>query len=420
MSWSIRITVAAVSAYVVCRFVVPDTKPLLAALTAMLVIQVTPVSLLASGLERVVAVVAGVVLAVSFSSVVPLSWWSLGLLIFVSVGLGQVLRLRGNLLEVPISAMLVLGVGTLGAESAAWQRIVETLLGAAVGVATNLLFPPKVASGSAAEAIGRLADSMSELVEHAADELAELVEKRGELIPASRAWLDEARRITHQEVPRAGLALTEAEQGRKLNVRALRTQDLGPGLRQGLEALEHSAVSIRSMFRAVADATSERDLTRDGAMSDWLLGLVQTFHEVAAGVRAFGRLVRSDAGPAARLSPDDVLELQGALDGLQEGRARLEDLLTYEPSPELRELEAVVLSTIRRILQEMDLDQRVRRQLELGRPVRPRRPHLGRPHVHGAHAPGETPDRWSTELSSDDDTQVLPAQSRDPRTPPPS
>jgi uncharacterized membrane protein YccC len=351
--------------------------------------------------------------------VVPLSWWSLGLLIFVSVGLGQVLRLRGNLLEVPISAMLVLGVGTLGAESAAWQRIVETLLGAAVGVATNLLFPPKVASGSAAEAIGRLADSMSELVEHAADELAELVEKRGELIPASRAWLDESRRITHQEVPRAGVALTEAEQGRKLNVRALRTQDLGPGLRQGLEALEHSAVSIRSMFRAVADATSDRDLTRDGAMSDWLLGLVQTFHEVAAGVRAFGRLVRSDAGPAARLSPDDVLELQGALDGLQEGRARLEDLLTYEPSPVLRELEAVVLSTIRRILREMDLDQRVRRQLELGRPVRPRRPHLGRPHVHGADAPGETPDRWSTELSSDDDTQVLPAQSRDPRTPPP-
>ena len=71
------------------------------------------------------------------------------LLIFVSMAVGQVLRLRDNLLEVPISAMLVLGVGTLGAGSVAWQRIVETLVGAAVGVATNLLFPPKIATASA-------------------------------------------------------------------------------------------------------------------------------------------------------------------------------------------------------------------------------------------------------------------------------
>ena len=116
VSWSIRITVAAVAGYVVGRVVFPDTQPLLASLTAMLVVQVTPVSLLASGLDRVVAVVTGVVLAVFFVSVVPLEWWSLGLLIFVSMAVGQVLRLRDNLIEVPVSAMLVLGVGGLGAD----------------------------------------------------------------------------------------------------------------------------------------------------------------------------------------------------------------------------------------------------------------------------------------------------------------
>src|SRR6188472_1961123 len=107
--WSLRITVAAVASYVVALLLFPDTQPLLAALTAMLVVQVTPVSLLASGLDRVIAVVTGVALAVLFASVVPLAWWSLGLLIFVSMALGQALRLRDNLLEVPISAMLVLG-----------------------------------------------------------------------------------------------------------------------------------------------------------------------------------------------------------------------------------------------------------------------------------------------------------------------
>jgi hypothetical protein len=428
VSWSMRVTVAAVAGYLVGRLLFPETQPLLASLTAMLVVQVTPVSLLASGLDRVVAVVTGVAVAVLFASVVPLEWWSLGLLIFVSMAVGQALRVRDNLIEVPISAMLVLGVGTLGAGSVAWQRIVETLVGAAVGVATNLLFPPKVATGSAAEAIDGLADSISELVNHAAAELSELLEEGGELEPASRRWLDEARRITHHEVPRAGLALTHAEEGRRLNVRAVRTPDLGPGLRQGLETLEHCAVAIRSMFRALVDATSEQDPTPHEAVTDLFLGLAQTFHEMAVAVDAFGQLVHDDASSDVELSADDVLAVRAALEGLQDARARLEDLLTFESTPELREFDAVVLSTVRRLLREMDLEQRVRRQLQLGRPARPRTPYLGRPAGPRApqHTPTSTPSRststpapaGSLEVQPDDDTQQLPVQRRQrPRKP---
>ncbi|MGH3471944.1 MAG: FUSC family protein [Nocardioidaceae bacterium] len=428
VSWALRITVAAVAAYVVGRLLFPDTQPLLAPLTAMLVVQVTPVTLLTSGLDRVVAVVTGVVLAVLFASVVPLEWWSLGVLIFVSMALGQALRLRGNLLEVPISAMLVLGVGTLGTGSAAWQRIVETLVGAAVAVAANLVFPPKVASASAANAIDGLADSMSDLVNRAAGELSELVQQRDEITPSARLWLDEARRIIHEVVPRAGSALTHAEEGRRLNLRALRTPDLGPGLRQGLEALEHCAVAVRSMFRALLDATAEQDSTRDGVVGDLFLGLAQTLREVAAGIDAFGQLVRNDASPAAKLSRDDVLALQVALDGLQEARARLEDLLTFEATPELRELNAVALSTVRRLLREMHLEQRVRRQLELGGAARPRQPYLGRPRDRGAPQPTSTPSPSTRtalptsplEVLPDVETQQLPAQPRQSRKKPPA
>ena len=427
LSWSLRITVAAVAGYGVGKLLFPGTQPLLAALTAMLVVQVTPVSLLASGLDRVVAVVTGVSLAVVFASVVPLEWWSLGLLIFVSMAIGQALRLRDNLIEVPISAMLVLGVGTLGTGSVAWQRIVETLVGAGVGVATNLLWPPKVATASAAQAIDGLADSISELVSHAATELSELVEEGGEIAPSSRQWLDEARRITHVEVPRAGSALAHAEEGRRLNVRAVRTPDLGPGLRQGLEALEHCAVAVRSMFRALMDATSGQGPGLDGVVTDLLLGLAQTLHEMAAGIDAFGQLVRNDASPAAKLSTEDAFELQAALEGLQEARARLEDLLTVDSTPEMRELNAVALSTVRRLLGEMDLEQRLRRQLQLGRSARPRAPYLGRP--AGPAAPPTTPSRSPsisptasppTEVSPDDDTQTLPVQPRARREKPSS
>ena len=67
--WSLRITIAATASYVVASLIFPGTQPLLAPLTAMLVVQVTPLSLLASGLDRVIAVVAGVVLAVGFAAV---------------------------------------------------------------------------------------------------------------------------------------------------------------------------------------------------------------------------------------------------------------------------------------------------------------------------------------------------------------
>src|SRR4051812_11108869 len=189
----------------------PGTQPLLAPLTAMLVVQVTPVSLLASGVDRVVAVVTGVALAVAFAAVVPLEWWSLGVLIFVSITLGQALRLQSNLIEVAISGMLVLGVGSLSAESAAWQRIAETLVGAAVGIAANLLLPTRVPTADAGRAIEGLADGVSDLLGRSAGELEEAAASEDRSLDGKpESWLGQARQITHHDVPRVGATLIQA------------------------------------------------------------------------------------------------------------------------------------------------------------------------------------------------------------------
>jgi uncharacterized membrane protein YgaE (UPF0421/DUF939 family) len=106
-----RMTGATVAAFLVAELVGLRTPPpLIAALTALLVVQTTLAGTLASGIERVLSVVAGVALAVLFVSLVGLTWWSLGALVAASIIVGQVLRLGPNLVEVPISAMLVLGV----------------------------------------------------------------------------------------------------------------------------------------------------------------------------------------------------------------------------------------------------------------------------------------------------------------------
>jgi hypothetical protein len=399
--WSGRITIAATLSYVVATLLFPGTRPLLAPLTAMLVVQVTPVSLLASGLDRVLAVVSGVSLAVLFASFVPLTWWSLGLLIFVAITVGQALRLRSNLIEVAISGMLVLGVGSFAAELAAWQRITETLVGAAVGILATLVFPPKAATADAGDAIDGLADKVSDLLLRAADEMERLQREDGDVAAAARAWLGEARAITH-EVPAIGAALMQAEQGRRLNVRSVGTADVGPGLRQGLEALEHAAITVRGTFRAVLDAVTDDGWPSGSEAAAVLDRLAGTFRAMAAGVDAFGQLVREEAVPDARLSSADVTAVRDALEELHRTRSRLQEELQSGAAGVVLELDVAVLSAVKRLLQEMDLDARVRRQVRL---LRRRR---------SAHT-GPAPAPAATEPSPEDETQVLPTQPDDRR-----
>jgi hypothetical protein len=402
--WSMRITVAATASYLVASLFFPGTEPLLAPLTAMLVVQVTPLSLLASGLDRVIAVVAGVALAVAFAAVVPLEWWSLGVLILISITLGQFLRLRANLVEVAISAMLVLGVGAIGAEAAAWQRIAETLVGAAVGIIATLVFPPKVGSSDAGRAIDGLADAVSELLARAADELDTMAEgERHGLAGAARGWLDDARRITH-DIPVVGAALLRAEEGRRLNVRAVRAPHVEPGLRQGLEALEHTAVAVRGLMRTVADA-ADGDWLGDDSAGEVLGDLAEALRQLAGGTDAFGELVRHEGDVQVSLGREDIARLQEAQEGMLRVRSRLDAALVRARQPDVVELYAVTRATVRRLQHELALDERVRRQLRL----------LPARRVHTRDAIRRRPvSDWPEPTGPDDPTQVLPTLPVDP------
>jgi hypothetical protein len=361
VAWMVRLTVAAVASYVVAGLVFPHSDPLLAPLTALLVVQLTPVSILASGLQRVASVVAGVSVAVGFSALVDLTWWSLATVIAVSLLIGQVLRLGPNLMEVPISAMLVLGVGARTADSAAWQRIAETLVGAGVGVLSNLLFPPRVSTQEAAVAIEDLADQLAGVLYSAADGLDSEDVSTIALAERAGSWLGEARRVTH-DIPTVGAALLKAEESRRLNLRAIGTTDTGPGLRHGLEALEHSAVALRGMFGAFLDALhgyarQDRELDPDirGAVA-------MLMRDLAGGVESFGRLVQAETQVAGE--PPELAWARQALDNLYEARARVTDLLLIDPRGDstLAVLNFTLLATVERLLQELDLDGHIRRR----------------------------------------------------------
>ena len=383
-----RMAGASVAAFLAAQALgLVDPPPLVAALTGLLVVQATAASTMVNSVQRVLSVVAGVVLAVGFVSVAGLTWWSLFLLVAASIIVGQLLRLGPHLVEVPISAMLVLGVGfTAGAEAAALGRVVETLVGAAVGVLVNVLFPPAVRTRYAGQAVQRLAEEIAALLGEAAQGLGPpsasssggSVTDSGNLIPtdtgwfttpavdrssgdygltadASRRWLDDARRL-NRHVPRVDRALTHADESRRLNVRALSTPQPPRSLRGGLETLELCSVAVRSLFRSidewVRDGTPGSDtkyVVR--ARAAW----VELFEDLAVVMRAFGALLRAETVGAVTAEEGALAD---ALDRLRLDRLRHADVLAADPRehPDVWELNGALVALVDGVLLDLDAD----------------------------------------------------------------
>ncbi|HJX42378.1 MAG TPA: aromatic acid exporter family protein [Geodermatophilus sp.] len=347
---ALRMTGATVAAYLVAQAVgLHEPPPLIAALTALLVVQATLTSTLVNGVQRVLSVVAGVALAVLFVAVLGLSWWSLGVLVAAAIVVGQLLRLGPHLVEVPISAMLVLGVGVAGAESVGGDRVLETLIGAAVGMLVNVLFPPAVQTRYAVRSVERFAGEIAALLDEAAGVLA-----AGPVTPEQTTrWLQDARRL-NRHVPRLDRALAHAEESRRLNVRALRSPSATTGVRAGLDALEYTSVSLRTLFRAIDDATRERTGVEDDA--DYAETVRRTtaglLERMGAVVREFGGVLTAEPGEARRAGE---VRLAGTLAAMAGGRALVADLLIGDARSRtgLWELNSALLTTVDRMLDEL-------------------------------------------------------------------
>jgi len=242
-----KTTLAAVLSFVLAQQLGTSPRPVLAPLTALLVVQLTMYETLASGLQRVASVVAGVLIAVGVATYVGLNWWSLGAVVAASLVIGRLLRLGANLLEVPISAMLVLAVG--GAEVAALDRIYETLIGAGVGVAVNALIAAPLYVQPASDALGDLAERMAAFLRQLADQLG-----AGWSREAADRMLDEARRLG-AEVARADRTLARAQDSARFNPRGAQAREALPRLLTGLTGLEHTYLTIRNLCRSLLDRT---------------------------------------------------------------------------------------------------------------------------------------------------------------------
>ncbi len=284
---TLRSTAAAVIAYSVAVWFLPEPAPLTAPLTALLVVQVTLYATLTTGIRRVNSVVVGVLIAIGFSSLVGLSWWSLGLTIFTALMIGRLVRVNEFVPEVAISAMLVLGVSQVA--DTAWDRVWETLIGAVVGLLFNLLLAPPVWVGSAGSSIESLAVRMGTMLRSMGEEVV-----GNNPVSRAAARLHEARRLDH-DIVEVDASLRQAEESLTLNPRVRHGLLHRVVLRTGLDTLEICAVVVRVLSRTLTDLAKAR--TEEALFPPDVTELLQEL---------FGRLAgRSRASPywSRRSSP---------------------------------------------------------------------------------------------------------------------
>ncbi len=351
---TLRSTVAATVAYVIALQLSPEKAPLTAPLTALLVVQVTLYATLTNGVRRVNSVVAGVFVAIAFSLLVGLTWWSLALLIVASLAVGHLVRVDEYVPEVAISAMLVLGVTTVG--DTAWARVLETLIGAVVGLGCNLLLAPPVWVGEAGESIEGLARRVRQLMLSMGEEAAGRTP-----VERAAARLHEARRLDH-DIVEVDAALRQAEDSLRLNPRVREGLLHRVVLRTGLDTLEICTVVLRVIARTLTDLAKERDpeplfASEVGASVEQLLS------EIADAIVSFAVLVTAHVSENAESAEE---RLTSELRHAAATRDKLAQLLLEEVQRDARQwqLHGAILTEVNRILDELDTEHRSRRLLE--------------------------------------------------------
>lgn len=345
-------TIAAVLSYLLTVWLIEGPVDVTGALTAMLVTQSSARSSLKMGVVRVGAVLTGVLVAIGVSSWVGLTWWSLGLVIAVSLILAAVLRLGEQALETPISAMLILAVGGQGI--AAETRVVTTLIGAAVGMSFNLLLPPRLPIDTAVHQVRDVARQEAKSLRLAGWSMMQRPVTKGEV----GTWLDKVRDI-NEIARRAHKSISTIEELRHLNPRSLKAPLVEPILRSGLDALDRSLFAVRGLYFTMHKEAPEISTLDDGYGHDVRAAFAVLLEHVADSVEGFGDLVQADAeGADAEVDRN----LTASINASSEAMAILTDLLMVDPRDEtsLWLLRGSILVAVQHAVEPLRLEDRAR------------------------------------------------------------
>lgn len=243
----VKSAASTIAAWLIAGWLVPGPLPVFAAIAALLVVQPSVNQSLAKALERSVGVIVGVVIALVLSLFLGPQSWVVLLAIVVAMLVAWLLRANagtGN--QVAISAMLVLALGASSPQYAV-DRIIETLIGAAIGIVVNALIVPPVLVEPARRDIGLLGRELAASLERLADALPRTQ-------PAERlnALMVEAR-LLRPMMDAADASVAAGEESLTLNPRRTRHRDDVRAMRALLDRIGPIVTQVIGMTRAYFD-----------------------------------------------------------------------------------------------------------------------------------------------------------------------
>ena len=274
----LKTSVAVIASWLLCSLLFQQAAPIFAAIAALIVVQPSVNQSLAKGLERSVGVILGVVLAYGVGFIFGTASWVVLAAIVIALLAAWALKLGpGSANQIPISAMLVLTTGTLALGYAA-DRILETIIGAAIGLAVNVLIVPPVLLQPAHLAVARLGREVATSMERLQHVLREPTTQAelAELLTRARE-LRELRETADE-------AITRGEESLTLNPRRGRHRRV---LQRDIELLSRLSILVTrvlGMTRAVHDHY-DSELVSDPAVIAIASELGRAAHDVRLIVR---------------------------------------------------------------------------------------------------------------------------------------
>jgi Predicted membrane protein len=243
----IKTSVASVGAWLLCALLLDQPLPIFAAIAALLVVQPSVNQSLAKGIERSLGVVIGVVLASTATLLFGHSSWVVLAIIVVALFLAWALQLTpGSTVQIPISAMLVVAMGAQ-TPGYAGSRVLETVIGAAVGLLVNVAIVPPVLLGPAHESVARLSEGIAGTLEALARGLksAQSLDRFEEILVAAR----DLRRLRDE----ASENIKRAQESLMLNPRRGKHRALLERDRAFLASLSVLVTRVLGVARAIRD-----------------------------------------------------------------------------------------------------------------------------------------------------------------------
>ncbi len=263
--------------------------PYFAPLAALLSFQVTIADSLRLATQRIVGIVAGVILALAISQLLGVSVWSVGLITFLGLALGLRLHLAAQgLTQVAISGLIVLFIGGADNLSYAGYRILESIVGAVVGVCVNMFVVPPSYLDATQGALQKLADAL-------ADQLDRLAQAIGQGLPQEQAQsaLETARGL-QTPLSAAQAMMQRATTNLKYHPLRHAQEAQVEHFQAVMTILEHNVIQVRSISRTLYECSIGRDGFDWSEPSDLTLAYADLLGSLARQLRAIQQLEAAD------------------------------------------------------------------------------------------------------------------------------